>query len=117
MQSHEGKITLFLFIFQVQALNIAGEGELSPEIVADVSILSPIPRLILATRDYVKMADCDSKEFQSITSAIRPVDVVWSNEENAIYWLNDLKEIHRVMYDGTNKTKVSSLSRSNRNKS
>lgn len=90
----------------MQAENIAGESELSPIVVANANILSPIPRLIIATNDYVKIADCDSKLFETISTAVRPVDVAWSSQEKAIYWLNDLKEIHRVQYDGTNKTKV-----------
>lgn len=76
---------------------------------ANTSEVSPIPMLILATTDNVKIADCDTRIFHTLSSAIRPVDVSWSSAEKAVYWLNDQKEIYRIQYDGSNKTKIHSL--------
>jgi len=93
-------------MFQVQALTSAGEGKYSDTVSTNTSKIFPTPRLILAAKDYVKIADCDSKKVETLTSASRPIDIAWSNEDKMVYWLNDMREIHRIQLDGHNKSKV-----------
>lgn len=97
------------YYFQVQAYTTVGAGPYSDLINVTAAYENPVPQLLVATTDAVKMLDIDQKINYTLTRHI-PIQVSYSAMENKIYWINELTS-ELVMSDisGTNVTKILAL--------
>lgn len=93
--------------FQVKAFTLAGEGKYSKPVQANTNLETPLPLLLVTTKDSVKIIDCDSKSTLLLSSGDRPNDITFNSNEGLVYWLNDMQEIFGMKIDGTKKSKVS----------
>ncbi|XP_020283790.1 proto-oncogene tyrosine-protein kinase ROS isoform X2 [Pseudomyrmex gracilis] len=97
------------YYFQVQAYTTVGAGPYSDLINVTAAYEYPVPQLLVATTDAVKMLDIDQEINYTLTRHI-PIQVSYSAVENKIYWINELTS-ELVMSDisGANVTKILAL--------
>lgn len=95
--------------YQVKAFTLAGEGRYTKPIEANIGVETPVPMLLITTRDSIKILDCDSGNHMTLASGDHPIDITLNSNEGWIYWLNDMQEIIGMKIDGTKKSKVSNV--------
>ncbi|XP_015109279.1 proto-oncogene tyrosine-protein kinase ROS [Diachasma alloeum] len=94
--------------FEVQAFTDIGPGPFSDVIEISTGMEHPVPQLLLATTDSVKLADLDLGTNETLTRHIA-VEVRYIAAENKLYWINEMQEIVTADLKGRNATKILSL--------
>lgn len=94
---------------KVRGATEAGEGSPSDVTEAETSVEKPIPQLLLANRDGVKVADIDSHEEKLLYSkAVHPAAVAYLAQERRVFWMGEGALMVSSM-DGTNTSQVSQI--------
>ncbi|XP_032680151.1 proto-oncogene tyrosine-protein kinase ROS isoform X3 [Odontomachus brunneus] len=94
------------YYFQVQAHTEIGAGSYTDFISISTAYENPVPQVLVATMDAVKLADLDQKINYTIT---RHIAIEVSYLENKIYWINDMQELVTSEMNGANATKILEL--------
>lgn len=93
---------------QVNAITAAGPGEPSEVVEAETSIERPVPKLLLAKSDSVKVADIDFHEEKLLFSkATHPSAIAYLAEEKRVFVLEEEGALMVSSLDGTNASLVS----------
>ncbi|KFM82025.1 Proto-oncogene tyrosine-protein kinase ROS, partial [Stegodyphus mimosarum] len=91
------------YYFQVRAITDAGEGMPSDTVEAQTSIERPVPQLLLAKTDGVRVADFDFHEEKLLYSkATHPAAIAYLAEEKRVFWMEEEGAIMVSSLDGTN---------------
>ncbi|XP_023290821.1 proto-oncogene tyrosine-protein kinase ROS isoform X2 [Orussus abietinus] len=96
------------YYFQVQAYTEVGAGPYTDTIAVSTEYENPVPRLLVATLDAVRVTDLDQKINYTITRHIA-VEVTYLAAENKIYWINEMQEMVTSYLTGANVTKILAL--------
>jgi hypothetical protein len=102
---------------QVWARTSAGEGPGSEVVWAYTSTESPVPRLLVGTRDALSLTDCDrlsaptTSSSQSAITVVRGeplANVAFLAADQRLFWLSgDQEDIFSCLLDGSSIAKVS----------
>ncbi|XP_014482097.1 PREDICTED: proto-oncogene tyrosine-protein kinase ROS isoform X2 [Dinoponera quadriceps] len=95
------------YYFQVKAHTEIGAGFYTDINVSTV-YENPMPRILVATMDAVRLSDLDQNNYYTITRHIA-IEVSYVAVENRIYWINDMQEIVTSEMNGANATKILAL--------
>lgn len=99
------------YYFQVSAANEAGEGPPSEVLEAKSSINNPVPKLLVAKMDSVKIIDVDFiEEEKEMPKATYAVDVGYLFNENKMFWIEEDGVIKSSDFQGNNSAIISQLS-------
>ena len=99
------------YYFQVQALTESGEGPLSQIVSVYSSEENPVPRLLVAKTNSIRLVDVDSQKEKVITmKASYPISVSYIMEEKKVFWTEEDGIIKSSNVDGTNLTVIHQLS-------
>ncbi|XP_035208124.1 proto-oncogene tyrosine-protein kinase ROS-like, partial [Stegodyphus dumicola] len=91
------------YYFQVRAITDAGEGMPSDTVEAQTSIERPVPQLLLAKTDGVRVADFDFHEEKLLYSkTTHPAAIAYLAEEKRVFWMEEEGAIMVSSLDGTN---------------
>lgn len=88
----------------------AGEGEGSEEVLLDTSKESPLPKLLIASKDGIDLVDFDySSNSRRIVNTLESISALaYIFNENLMFWLSpDGHEIHSCSFNCTIHSKVS----------
>lgn len=98
------------YYFQVQAHTEVGAGLYTDFINVSTTYENPVPQILAATTDAVKLVDLDKRKnhTSTITGHIA-IEVSDLTMENKIYWINDRQELVTSEMNGTNATKILAL--------
>ena len=99
------------YYFQVRAHTEIGAGPYTD--VTNVSTMyeNPVPQLLVATMDAVRISDLDQEVNYTITRHIA-VEVTYLAAESKIYWINEMQELVTSDLNGANATKILTLNNS-----
>ena len=91
---------------QVSGITEAGEGLPSEITEAETSVEKPIPQLLLANIDGVKVTDIDSHEERLVyNKAVHPAAVAYLAQERRVFWMEEGALMVSSM-DGKNTSQV-----------
>lgn len=96
------------YYFQVQAYTKVGSGPYTDTIQVNTGNEHPLPQLIVAAGDSVRIFDLDRKDNYTITRHIA-VEITYTAIENKIYWINELQELVTSDMSGANASKILTL--------
>ncbi|XP_025159700.1 proto-oncogene tyrosine-protein kinase ROS isoform X2 [Harpegnathos saltator] len=96
------------YYFQVRAHTEIGAGPWTNFTSVLIASENPVPQILVATMDAVKLADLDQKINYTITRHIA-IEVSYSVLENKMYWINDMQELVTSEMNGANATKILAL--------
>ncbi|XP_076244805.1 receptor protein-tyrosine kinase sevenless isoform X2 [Calliopsis andreniformis] len=99
------------YYFQVRAHTEIGAGPYTDVINVSTVYENPVPQLLVATMDAVKISDLDQEKNNTITRHIA-VEVTYLGAENKIYWINEMQELVTSDLVGVNATKMLTLNNS-----
>ncbi|XP_017879766.1 proto-oncogene tyrosine-protein kinase ROS isoform X2 [Ceratina calcarata] len=99
------------YYFQVRAHTEIGAGPYTDVINVSTIYENPVPQLLVATMDAVKISDLDQKVNYTITRHIA-IEVAHLAAENRIYWINEMQELVTSDLNGANATKILKLNNS-----
>lgn len=94
--------------FQVRAHTEIGAGPYTDLIDVSTAHENPVPQLLVATADAIKVSDLDRETNYTITNHIA-IEVAYLAAEEKIYWINDMKELVMSQMNGVNATKILAL--------
>ncbi|XP_064488538.1 proto-oncogene tyrosine-protein kinase ROS-like isoform X2 [Ornithodoros turicata] len=98
------------YYFQVGAATETGEGPMSDVVHLSTSEERPVPRLLLAKTDAVKLSDVDCHEEMLLSSkASHPVAVAYLAQDERVFWLEEKGLLVSSGLDGSNITVIHSL--------
>ncbi|XP_042904175.1 proto-oncogene tyrosine-protein kinase ROS isoform X2 [Parasteatoda tepidariorum] len=97
------------YYFQVEAITEAGIGPPSVIVEAQASVERPVPQLLLAKSDSVKVADFDIHEEKLLYGkATQPAAIAYLAQERRVFWMEH--DALRSSIDGTNASLIKHLS-------
>lgn len=96
------------YYFQVRAHTEIGAGPYTDLINVSTMYENPVPQLLVATMDAVRVSDLDQEINYTITRHIA-IEVSYLAAERKIYWINDMQELVTSEINGTNATKILAL--------
>ncbi|XP_011346152.2 proto-oncogene tyrosine-protein kinase ROS isoform X2 [Ooceraea biroi] len=96
------------YYFQVRARTEIGAGPYTDLIGVSTAHENPVPLLLVATADAVRLADLDQEANDTLTRHIA-IEVSYSAAERRIYWINEMQELVTSYRNGTNATKILTL--------
>ncbi|KAG7201761.1 hypothetical protein KM043_004482 [Ampulex compressa] len=96
------------YYFQVRAHTEIGPGPYTDLINVSTIYENPVPQLLVATTDAVKLSDLDQQISYTITRHIA-VEVTYLAADSKIYWINEMQELVTSELDGSNATKILTL--------
>lgn len=96
------------YYFQVRAHTEIGAGPYTDLIDVSTTHENPVPQLLVAAMDAVRISDLDLEINYTITRHIA-IEVSYLAAENKIYWINDMQELVTSEMNGTNATKILAL--------
>lgn len=96
------------YYFEVQAYTEVGAGAYTDAINVSTAYENPLPELLVATTDSVRISDLDRKINYTITRHIA-TEVAYLGAENSIFWINEMQELVVSDLSGTNATKILTL--------
>ncbi|XP_012264218.2 proto-oncogene tyrosine-protein kinase ROS isoform X2 [Athalia rosae] len=99
------------YYFKVQAHTIVGAGWFTDVINISTEFEYPVPQILVATLDAVRISDLDRGINDTITRHIA-IEVAYSAAENKIYWINEMQEMVIADIDSSNATKILALNNS-----
>ncbi|XP_033362153.1 proto-oncogene tyrosine-protein kinase ROS isoform X1 [Bombus vosnesenskii] len=99
------------YYFQVRAHTEIGAGPYTDVISVSTIYENPIPQLLVATMDAVRISDLDQEMNYTVTRHIA-VEVTYLAAESKIYWINEMQELVTSDLDGANATKILTLNNS-----
>ncbi|KAL1458803.1 hypothetical protein MTO96_043454, partial [Rhipicephalus appendiculatus] len=98
------------YYFQVGAATRAGEGPMSEVVQMSTAREHPVPRLLLAKTDAVKLSDVDLHQERLLSSkASRPVALAYLGQDGRVFWLEEKGLLMASALDGSNISVVHSL--------
>ncbi|XP_063534702.1 proto-oncogene tyrosine-protein kinase ROS [Cydia strobilella] len=98
------------YYFQVRGYTDAGFGDYSSIASASPNHVSPIPKVMISSQEFLKIVDLDSGESETIPKSTgTPVDFAVSIEENVVYWANNLDEIFSSRINASGHFKLASI--------
>ncbi|XP_050027352.2 proto-oncogene tyrosine-protein kinase ROS isoform X2 [Dermacentor andersoni] len=98
------------YYFQVGAATRAGEGPMSEVVQMSTAREHPVPRLLLAKTDAVKLSDVDLHQERLLSSkASRPVALAYLGRDGRVFWLEEKGLLMASALDGSNISVVHSL--------
>ncbi|XP_076317469.1 proto-oncogene tyrosine-protein kinase ROS-like isoform X2 [Tachypleus tridentatus] len=99
-----------LYFFQVSARTSVGEGPPCTAVLGNTSKENPVPHLLLAEEDAMKISDIDRKEERILSNKVsQPVDAVYLGQEHAIYWLEENGALMSSSMNGTDTRLIHNL--------
>lgn len=96
------------YYFQVRAYTKIGPGPYTDLINVSTTYENPVPQLLVATADAVRMSDLD-REINYMLTRHSAIDVNYLEFENEIYWISEMQELVTSENNGTNATKILAL--------
>ncbi|XP_029040730.2 proto-oncogene tyrosine-protein kinase ROS isoform X3 [Osmia bicornis bicornis] len=99
------------YYFQVRAHTEIGAGPYTDVINISTIYENPVPQLLVATLDAVRVSDLDQEVNYTITRHIA-VEVAYLAAESKIYWINEMQELVTSELNGANATKMLALNNS-----
>ncbi|XP_015429752.1 PREDICTED: proto-oncogene tyrosine-protein kinase ROS [Dufourea novaeangliae] len=96
------------YYFQVRAHTKIGPGPYSDVINVSTVYENPVPQLLVATMDAVRISDLDQEKNDTITRHIA-VEVTYLAADGKIYWINEMQELVTADLNGVNATKILTL--------
>ncbi|XP_034172668.2 receptor protein-tyrosine kinase sevenless isoform X6 [Osmia lignaria lignaria] len=99
------------YYFQVRAHTEIGAGPYTDVINISTIYENPVPQLLVATLDAVRVSDLDQEVNYTITRHIA-IEVAYLAAESKIYWINEMQELVTSELNGANATKMLALNNS-----
>ena len=99
------------YYFQVRAHTEVGAGPYTDVTNVSTTHENPVPQLLVATMDAVRISDLDQEVNYTITRHIA-VEVTYLAAESKIYWINEMQELVTSDMNGANATKILTLNNS-----
>ncbi|XP_070164576.1 proto-oncogene tyrosine-protein kinase ROS isoform X4 [Polyergus mexicanus] len=99
------------YYFRVRAYTKLGAGPYTDLINVSTTHENPVPQLLVATADAVKISDLDREINNSLTRH-SATDVNYLEIENEIYWISEMQELVTSEINGANVTKILALNNS-----
>ncbi|XP_031846803.1 receptor protein-tyrosine kinase sevenless isoform X3 [Nomia melanderi] len=96
------------YYFQVRAHTKIGPGPYTDVINVSTIHENPVPQLLVATMDAVRISDLDQEKNDTL-SRHKAIDVAYLAADSKIYWINEMEELVTADMDGTNATKILTL--------
>ncbi|RZC34249.1 proto-oncogene tyrosine-protein kinase ROS, partial [Asbolus verrucosus] len=97
----------------IQAYSEVGDGDLSNTISVNSSNESPLPRLLIASKDSIFIHDIDSNKNESLLHGINtPIEIGYLIKESKLFWINQLQDLMMYNMISSNKTKIVDLKKS-----
>lgn len=96
------------YYFKVRAFTKIGAGPYTETVNVSTEYENPVPQLLVATTDAVKMIDLDRRSNETITRHI-VAEVRYLAVENKMYWINEMLEVVTSDLRGKNATKMLTL--------
>lgn len=96
------------YYFRVRAYTGVGAGGFSDVVSISTESEYPVPQILVATLDAVRISDLDRGSIDTITRQIA-IEVAYSAAENKIYWINEMHEMVVADKGSTNATKILAL--------
>lgn len=98
------------YYFQVFSYTKAGKGPSSDIAKADTSVELPVPKLLLAKNDAVKVTDIDTQEEQLLSNKVSPpIDVACMAREGKVFWIEENGSLMTSKIDGSNAILIRNL--------
>ncbi|XP_076645581.1 receptor protein-tyrosine kinase sevenless isoform X2 [Halictus rubicundus] len=99
------------YYFQVRAHTKIGPGPYSNVINVSTVYENPVPQLLVATMDAVRISDLDQEKNDTLTQNVA-VELAYLAADSKIYWINDMPELMMADLNGANATKILTLNNS-----
>ncbi|XP_076297885.1 receptor protein-tyrosine kinase sevenless isoform X2 [Lasioglossum baleicum] len=99
------------YYFQVRAHTKIGPGPYSDVINVSTIYENPVPQLLVATMDAVRISDLDQEKNDTLTQNVA-VELAYLAADSKIYWINDMPELVMADLNGANASKVLTLNNS-----
>ncbi|XP_008552558.1 proto-oncogene tyrosine-protein kinase ROS isoform X3 [Microplitis demolitor] len=96
------------YYFEVQAFTEVGAGSFADMINISTEYEDPVPQLIVASIDALKLIDLDLKTEIILTRHIA-IEMRYVTIDNKLYWINEMQEIVMANLNGSNTAKILSL--------
>jgi len=96
------------YYFQVRAHTEIGAGPYTDPISTSTTYENPVPELLVATTDAVRISDLD-KQINYTLTRHTATEVNYLTAENKIYWISEMREIVTSEMNGTNAVKILAL--------
>ncbi|GIY65962.1 tyrosine-protein kinase receptor [Caerostris darwini] len=98
------------YSFQVHAVTAAGQGPPSERVEAETSVERPVPQLLLANPDSVRVADIDFHEERLLLGkATHPAAIAYLAEERRVFYLEEEGALMASSLDGANASLIRHL--------
>ncbi|KYQ48889.1 Proto-oncogene tyrosine-protein kinase ROS [Trachymyrmex zeteki] len=95
---------------KVRAYTKIGAGPYTDPINVSTTYENPVPKLLVATNDAVRLSDLDREINNTITRHVAK-EIDYLGEEDKIYWISEMQELVTSLTNGTNVTKILGLNR------
>ncbi|XP_078041242.1 receptor protein-tyrosine kinase sevenless isoform X3 [Augochlora pura] len=99
------------YYFRVRAHTKIGPGPYSNVINVSTVFENPVPQLLVATTDEVRISDLDQEKNDTLTQHVA-VELAYLAADSKIYWINDMPELVAADLNGANATKILTLNNS-----
>ncbi|XP_036141230.1 proto-oncogene tyrosine-protein kinase ROS isoform X3 [Monomorium pharaonis] len=96
------------YYFKVRAHTEIGAGPYTDPINVSTTYENPVPELLVATAEAVKISDLDREINYTLTRHIA-TEVNYLTAENKIYWISEMRELVTSEMNGANATKILAL--------
>lgn len=96
------------YYFKVRAHTEIGAGPYTDPINMSTIYENPVPKLLVATADAIRISDLDKEINNTLTRHIA-TEVNYLTAENKIYWISEMRELVTSEMDGANATKILTL--------
>ncbi|XP_043279081.1 proto-oncogene tyrosine-protein kinase ROS isoform X3 [Venturia canescens] len=96
------------YYLKVRAFTKVGAGPYTDVVNVSTDYENPVPQLLVATTDAVRMIDLDRRSNETITRHIVG-EVRYLAVENKLFWINEMQEVVTSDMKGKNATKILSL--------
>ncbi|XP_011687300.1 PREDICTED: proto-oncogene tyrosine-protein kinase ROS isoform X2 [Wasmannia auropunctata] len=96
------------YYFKVRAHTEIGAGPFTDPIGVSSTYENPVPKLLVATADAVRISDLDNEINYTLTRHIAS-EVNYLTMENKIYWISEMRELVTSDMNGANATKILTL--------
>ncbi|XP_071571413.1 proto-oncogene tyrosine-protein kinase ROS isoform X4 [Temnothorax nylanderi] len=96
------------YYFKVRACTEIGAGPYTDPISVSTAHENPVPELLVATADAVRISDLD-KEINNTLTRHTATEVNYLMAENKIYWISEMRELVTSEMNGANATRILAL--------
>lgn len=98
------------YYFQVGAATAVGDGPMSDVVQISTAKEHPVPKLLLAKMDAVKVTDVDLHQERLLSSkASHPIAIAYLGQDGRVFWLEEKGLLMASGLDGSNITVVHNL--------